>query len=125
MASSVPLVPNYVYDVIRLKMAESVNSLLGTKFFVITGKLGGLVQQGETLTAATIQHCRHHVNFRLDHNDRLYIEKVVNGFMDHELVKITIIITDVLCGKLQWRARHHTPALVVAVIDSINEDVVA
>jgi len=30
MASSVPLVPNFDYVVIRLKMAESVNSLVGT-----------------------------------------------------------------------------------------------
>ena len=45
--------------------------------------------------------------------------------MDHEPFKITILITDVLCGRLKWRARHHTPALVVAVTDRINEVVVA
>jgi hypothetical protein len=31
----------------------------------------------------------------------------------------------VLCGRLKWRSRHHTPALVVAVTDIINEVVVA
>jgi hypothetical protein len=45
--------------------------------------------------------------------------------MDHEPVKVIILITDALCGRLKWRARHHTPALVVAITDNINEVVVA
>jgi hypothetical protein len=45
--------------------------------------------------------------------------------MDHEPFKISILIIDVLCGILKWRARHHTPALVAAVTDSTNEGVVA
>jgi hypothetical protein len=44
--------------------------------------------------------------------------------MDHEPVKITIFIIDAIFGRLQWRARHHIPALVVVVTDSINDDVV-
>ena len=60
MASSVPLVPNYVYVVIRLKMTESVNSLVGTTLLYHYGEtndvfpIGGLVQPGKTLTHATI-----------------------------------------------------------------------
>ena len=45
--------------------------------------------------------------------------------MGHEPIKVTILITGVRCGRLTWRARHHTPALVVAVTDSINEAIVA
>ena len=45
--------------------------------------------------------------------------------MEHEPIKITIFITDVLFNRLKWRARHHTPALAVAVTDNINETVVA
>ena len=45
--------------------------------------------------------------------------------MDHEQVKLSFFISDVLCGRLKWRALHHTPVLVVAVADSINEVVVA
>ena len=33
-------------------------------------------------------------------------------------------MTYVLCGRLKQRARHHTPAMVVAVTDNIDEDVV-
>jgi len=130
MASSVPLVPNYAYVVIRLRMVESVNSLIDTILLCHYGEtndifpIGALVQPGETLRTATIRHCRHVVNFRIEQNDRLYIAKEMDGFMDHELVKIAILIIDVLCGRLKWRARHHTPALVVAVTDRINEAVV-
>ena len=45
--------------------------------------------------------------------------------MDHGPLKITNLITDVLCGRLKWIARHHNPAFVVAVTDNINEVVVA
>ena len=38
MTSSESLAPNYVYVVIRLKMAESVNSLVGTALLVIMGR---------------------------------------------------------------------------------------
>ena len=63
MASSEPLVTNYVYVVIQLKMAESVNSLVGTTLLCHYGgtndifPIGGLVQPGETLTVAAIRHC--------------------------------------------------------------------
>ena len=66
------------------------------------------------------------VNFRIEQNDRLHIAKELDGFMYHEPInKATILIADVLCGRLKWRARHHSPALVVAVTDSINEAIVA
>ena len=35
-----------------------------------------------------------------------------------------ILIINVLCGRLKWKARHHISALDVAVTDSINEVVV-
>ena len=60
MASSVPLVPIYIYVVIRLKMAESVdNSLVGRTLLCHYGEtndvfpIGGLVQPGETLKTTT------------------------------------------------------------------------
>jgi len=99
MASSVPLVPNYVYVAIRLKMAENINSLVGSTLLCHYGEthdvfpIGGLVQSGETLTTATIRHCLHLVNlFRIEQNDRLYIAKELDGFMDHEPIKIFIFL---------------------------------
>jgi len=93
MASSVPLVPNYVYVVIRLKMAESVNSLVGTTLLCHYGETndivpnGGLVQPSESLTSTAIQHCRHLINFRIEQNDRLYIAIELDGYIDHNLDK--------------------------------------
>ena len=112
-------------------MAESVNILVDTTLLCHYGEtngifpIGGLVQPNENWITAATRHCGHLVNFRIEQNDRLYIAKVLDGFMNHEPVKITILIVDVLCGRLKWRARHHIPALVVAVIDCINEVVVA
>ena len=112
-------------------MAESVNSLVGTALLCQYGEtndifpIGGLVQPCETLTLAAIRHCRHLVNVRIEQNDHLYIAKELDGFMDHEPVKITLLKNDVLCGRLKWRAHHHAPALFVAVTDSINDVVVA
>ena len=60
MASSVPLVPNYVYIVIRLKVAEGVNRLVGKTLLCHYGEtndifpIGGLFQPSETLTTAAI-----------------------------------------------------------------------
>ena len=104
MASTVPLVPNYVYVVIRPKMAENINSLVGSTLLCHYGEthdvfpIGGLVQPGETLTVATIRHCRHLISFRIEQNDRLYIAKELGRFMEHEPKKMTIFITDVLQG---------------------------
>ena len=58
--------------------------------------------------------------FALSKKIRLYIAKVLDAFMDHEPVKISIYITNVLRGRLKWRARHHTPALAVVVTGNIN-----
>jgi len=99
--------------VILLKAAENINGLVGTTLLCHHGEtndffpIGGLVQSGETLASASTRHCRHLVNFRIEQNDRLYIVKSLNGFKDHKLVKKNKN-TDVLCGILQWRARHHT-----------------
>jgi hypothetical protein len=82
------------------------------------------VQPGETLTVAAIRHCRHLVKFRIEQNDRLYMAKEVDGFIDHEPVKIKFFAIYALFG-IQWRARHFTPALAVAVTDNVNEAVVA
>ena len=93
-------------------MAESINSRVGTSLLChYRGAndifpIGGVVQPGETLTAATIRHCRHLVNFRIEHNDRLYIATKSNECMDHEPIKITICITNVLCGRLRIRNRN-------------------
>jgi len=92
MASSVSMVPNYIYVMIRLQMAESVNSLVGMILLCHYGEtnnifpIGGIVQLDETLTTTTISHCRHRVNFHIEQNYRLYIATDLDGFMDYDPV---------------------------------------
>ena len=87
--------------------------------------MGGLFQPGETQNAGAIRHCRHLVNFCFAQNDRFYLIKTIVGFMDHEHVKRSVLIIDVIFNRFKWRARHHTPALAVVVTDSMNEALVA
>jgi len=54
-----------------------------------------------------------------------YIYQRLGWIYGSRTSKIKIFIIDDLCGRLKWRSRHHTPALIVAVTDSISEDVVA
>ena len=81
-------------------MAESVNNLADTTLVCNYGEtnnifpIGGLVRPSKKSTTAAIRHCRHLVNFRIEQNDCLYIAKVLDGFIDHELVKMSIEI----CG---------------------------
>ena len=62
--------PNHVYVIIRLKMSENINGLVGSMFghygeiddvFLI----GGSVEPNETLIASDMRHCRRLVDFRL------------------------------------------------------------
>ena len=92
---------NHVYVIIRLKMSDNVNGLVGSLFchygeiddaFLI----GGLVWPNETLMASVIRNCRRLVDFHLKPSHRLYLAKVINGLVYHEMVKISIYVVDVL-----------------------------
>ena len=87
--------PNYVFVIIRLKMSHSTNAFSGG-LLCHHGvsddvyPIGGLVEPDETLMASAIRHCRHLVNYCVKPNDRLYLTKVLSGFINHEPVKISI-----------------------------------
>ncbi len=100
MASSMQPMPNYVYLIIRLNMSDTANSAPGG-FLCHYGEnddvfhTGGLVQSDETLMGTAIRHCRHLVNYHVRPNDRSYLAKMLNGFMNYEPLKICIYVTDV------------------------------
>ena len=83
--------------------------------------IGGAVEPNETLIAGAIRHCRRLVDFRLKPSQRLYLTKVINGLIDHEPVKISINVIDVLFNNLRRRARHHTPRLATITTDHSND----
>ena len=105
MASSTPH-SNHVYVIIRLKMSDNVNGL-ARSLFCHYGEIddsfliGGLVDPNETLMACVTRHCRRLVDFRLKPSHRLYLAKVINGVVDHEPVKISIYVVDVLVKDLR------------------------
>jgi len=101
---------SHVYVIIRLKMSENINGLVGSLFchygetddaFIIVG----VVQpNNETLMASGIRHCRRLVDFRLKPSHRLYLAKVIKGLADNEPVKISICVVDVLHEDLRRKA---------------------
>ena len=100
MASTVPPpIPNSVYIVIRLKMADNVNNIVARGLCWYYGDtyddviINDLVHSGDMSTMySAIRHCRHLVKFRFTQNKRLYLSKVLNRIMDHEIVKISIYV---------------------------------
>jgi hypothetical protein len=83
--------------------------------------IGGLVEPNETWMTGAIRHCRRLVDFYLRPNHRLYLAKVINGFVNHEPVKISIYVVYVLYKDLCWRARHHTPRMATLTVDHLND----
>ena len=92
---------NYVYVIIILKMSESVNGIDGS-LFCHYGKtydaflIGGLVGHDESLTTCMIRHWKRLVGFSPGLNQRFYLAKVSDGIVNHEPVKISIYVMDVL-----------------------------
>ena len=115
-----------MYVNFRPKISENINGLSGSLLchygetddaFLI----GGVVQPNETLMAGAIRHCRRMVDSRLKPNHCLYLAKVINGLVNHEPVKISIYVIDVLYDDLKWRARHHTPRMSTLTVDHLND----
>ncbi len=46
--------------------------------------ISGLVGPDETLMGNAIRHCRHLVSYRFIPNDRSYLAKMLDGFINHE-----------------------------------------
>jgi hypothetical protein len=130
MTSSVPPVSIYMYVLIHLRMSDTINNLVASTLICHYGEthdaflVGVLVNPCETLMASGIRHCRHLVNFHLARTDRLYLARVLNGFVDHEPIAISIDIIEIAFAIVEWRGRHHTHALDVSVTDNMNEAVV-
>jgi hypothetical protein len=50
------------------------------------------------------------------------LAKAINGLVNHEPVKISIYVVDVLYKDLCWRAtRHLTPRMATLTVDHLNE----
>ena len=107
-------------------MPESINGI-GGSLFCHYGEtddaflIGGLVEPNDTLTSSVIRHCRRLIVFCPKPNQRFYLARVINGLVDHEPVKLSIYVIDVLYKDLHWRSRHHTPRMATLIVDHLNE----
>ena len=83
-------------------MSEKLNGLVAINLFSPYGEIhddfliGGLVQTRQTFFANAIYHCRQLINFRFAQNNQLYLAKVLDGFKNHEIVKIWNFDIDIL-----------------------------
>ena len=61
------------------------------------------------------------VDFCSKHNHRLYLAKVIHGFVDHEPVKICIYVIDGFYKDLPWKARHHALRIATHTVHHLND----
>jgi hypothetical protein len=50
--------------------------------------VSGLVEPDETMMGSAIEHYRNLVIYRIKPNDRLYLARMLNSFMNHEPMKV-------------------------------------
>ena len=99
MASTVPLVREYVFVIPRLKLGIVQNSLTSIAIFCRYGStkdvfpIGGLVDIGETAIATGSRYCRQLVNFIIK-PEHLCLFKVLDAVLDLNPVKINMYIVD-------------------------------
>ncbi len=114
--------PDCVYVIIRLKMSNNVNFLNGSLSCHYgenddVFSIGSLVEPDENLMGSAIRPCHQSVNHRIKPKDRVFMAKLLNSFMNYELVEISIYVIDVHFIDFIWRARHRTLAMSLQAVD--------
>jgi hypothetical protein len=105
IAPTVPPEPNYVYILNRLKMSKEPYGPFGSGLFCYYGEtnyvflIGVLADTCETLMVSVIRHYRHLVIFKFTQNNRLYLTKVIDGFMNHEPIQTLFFVIDINSSK--------------------------
>jgi len=101
MASTVPLLLEHAYVLLRKKMNTQHHSLTSSAILCRHGDtndvfpIGGLVDIGETPIAAGSRYYRQLINFVLKPHDRLCLFRVLKGLKDLMFVRILLYILDV------------------------------
>jgi hypothetical protein len=85
MASTIPLVPEYVYVIVRLKMSVEDHSCTPAVMVCHYGdtkdvlRVGGLVLPNETLVACALQPCIRLAWLHISIHKRIYLHHVCDG----------------------------------------------
>ena len=129
MASTVPLVREYAYVVLPLKMTNSEESLTSSITLCHNGNsndifhVGGLVDIDETPLEASTRYCREFINF-VHGFDRLNLFKVIDEIKDLIPIRILMYILDVKFGSLIMTYKTRYGAAELAnIVNSLREKV--
>jgi hypothetical protein len=114
MASTVPLVRENAFVVLRLKMGTEQSSLISSAIFCRYGStkdvfpIGGLVDIGESAIVAGSRYCRQLIGFVLKSPQQRWLFKVLDAILDLNPVRINMYILDVKVGSLStfYRTQH-------------------
>ena len=110
MASTSPLVREYAYVVLRLKMSNSEDSLTSSIILCHYGNandlfpVGGLVDIDETPIEAGIRYYRELIYF-VQRSDMLNLFKVIDVIKEFVPIRISMHILDVKFGSLDMTYR--------------------
>jgi hypothetical protein len=73
--------------------------------------IGGLVGIGETPIAVALRYLRELAGFRLARNFAMFICNGLSGYKEHEPIKISLLVIDVLWDILKYRNNYHALTL--------------
>jgi hypothetical protein len=129
MATTLPLVREYAFVILRLKRGTKQNSLTSSAIFYRYGgtkdvfPIGGLVYIGETAIAAGSRYCRQLINFVLKSLEQLHLLKVLDGLMDLNAVRINMYILDDKIGFLSivYRTQYCVSQLA-NIVDALGNN---
>ena len=129
MASTVPLVREYAFVVLRLKMGMEQSSLTSSAIFCRYGSTkdvfpsGGLVHIGESAIVAGSRYCRQLINFVLKSPEQLCLFKILDAILDLYPVKINMYILDVKVGSLSTIYKtQHCASQLANIVDALGNN---
>ena len=83
--------------------------------------IGGLVSMDETPIATILRYLRELAGLRLAHKFAIILYNVIGGYKEHEPIKISLYISDVLFYHLKYRNSHCALKLGNKVTSFIDE----
>ncbi len=119
------VVRDYAYIICRLKFDKDSNFQPSSLFchYGVTNDIfpiGGLVDIGETPIAAILRYLLELAGFRLANGYPLFPCAILDGYKDHEPIKIRLYVTDILWGHCRYRNSYHALQLGVKLAERQN-----